>query len=196
MEENMQKTPSNYRMIGIIILMIIILVGSSTFLYFRYTQISPPENNTSNDGILPGETQPPYYPSPTPDNNGSANNNGAITPPTGPTFSVRTNDGKTLEIRNFYMDAAEKMPGYVVIKETPYYRLIFYEVDSSFLVSITNSNVPTARAVAELELPDILGITQQQICRLNIYVGVSFQVSEKYGGKTYTLNFCPGGESF
>lgn len=206
MEENIQKESINYSMIGIIILAIIIFAGGSTFLYFRYTQTPSPENGNDNGtGALPLGTQPYYPPSsgngnitPPPLNNGNTNNNNTntTTPPTGPTVSVKTQDGKMIEVKNFYANAVETMHGYVVIKETSYYRLIFYETDNSFLINITNSNVPTARAVAELELPDIFGIQQQQICRLIISIGVSIHVSEKYGGKIYGLSYCPGGETF
>ena len=103
---------------------------------------------------------------------------------------MQTKTGGTIELKNFYPQAVKTLPGYVVIKETPYYRLIFYEADTSFVISIINANVPTARAVAELEVPDTLGISQQEACQLRISIGVSLHVSETYGGKSYGLGFC------
>lgn len=115
--------------------------------------------------------------------------------PVSDTIQIQMKNGATLTVRNFYKNAVEITPyDYVVIKDTFYYRLLFFEKDNGFLVSIKDPNVETARAVAELELPDILGLAQQELCNLDIFITVPFYVSETRSGKSYTLSFCPQDE--
>jgi len=178
--------PASYGKYYGITLLIIALALGSAYLYFRNAEDVPVPNG--ND-IPPGTLPPHITPEQPPDNTKP------FIPPTGNTFSVKTRDGKNLTIKNFYREAAEVTPyGYVVIEETPDYRFLFFEQDSSFLINIRNSNVHVGRAVAESDLPDLLGISTQQICRLIISVGVSLHVSEKYGGQSYGLSFCSWGK--
>ena len=123
-------------------------------------------------------------------------NNITPTTPSGSTISNQTSDSGMLSVRNFYTDAEAKTSDDVVIRNNNYYTLFYFPHESSFLITLNDTDVHRARAVAELELPDILKVSKQDLCRLVIFITIPFDVNEKYSKENYTLSFCPGGKSF
>ena len=112
------------------------------------------------------------------------------------TIPIQTSSGERVMVKNFYKDVVEISGTSVFVRDTSQYTLIYFPAESAFLITLNDSNVHTARAVAEFELVDILGISQQDLCRLAIFITIPFDVSETYGGKSYSLSFCPNGDSF
>ena len=110
------------------------------------------------------------------------------------TIPIKAADGSTISVRDFYPTAQLVTPDDVYInKDTTYYTLIYYPKESSFLITINNSNVPLSRSVAEDELPEFLGISKNLLCKLRFFITVRFDVNEKYAKENITLSFCPGG---
>lgn len=116
--------------------------------------------------------------------------------PSSATISIKTKNSEAITLKNFYIDAVETTKDDVIVRNNNYYTLAYFPVESSFLITLHDSNVRTARAVAELELIDILGLDNSGLCQLRIFITIPFDVNEAYSKKSYGLSFCPGGESF
>lgn len=113
-----------------------------------------------------------------------------------PKLKIHTEKG-ILEVNNVYRNSVRAFSdNWVTFAENDDYSLGFYSPDESFIITLNNEDVFTARKRAEKALIKILGITQEEACLLNIFLGVSFQVNEKYSGEDYGLSFCPNGKNF
>lgn len=70
---------------------------------------------------------------------------------------------------------------------------IFYNsVPQSFTIALTDEPIGQARLEMEQSLLAMLGITEQQMCSLNYYVGVTVYVNSQFAGKNLGFSFCPG----
>lgn len=70
---------------------------------------------------------------------------------------------------------------------------IYYESAlQSFVIALTDEPVGQARSDMEQFLLSTLGITQQQMCSLNYYVGVTMYLNPQFTGKNLGFSFCPG----
>lgn len=112
------------------------------------------------------------------------------------TIHIKTSGGSPLAVKDFYKDAVQVTNDDVLVRDTNYYTLIYFPAESSFLITINDPNIRTARAVMELELGDTLGVEKQDLCELAVFINIPFDVNEIYSKKSYGLSFCPGGESF
>lgn len=119
-------------------------------------------------------------------------------PPEGDTIDVSTSVGGTLPVANFYKTADKLLLyGNVILRETPEYAIQYTRFDSSFLIIITGgANLNLARALAESDFTDLLGISQQDACMLKITIAVSHDISEKLSKRFYRPSFCPDGTAF
>lgn len=118
-------------------------------------------------------------------------------PPTSPTLTVRGETGEYITVKNFYNTADEILVyGDALIKETEYYAFLFIRFDESFLIQLKDPNVKLARAVAESDVPELLGIPQADACKLALVIGVPYRVNEQYSKEIYRLSFCPGAQGF
>ena len=73
---------------------------------------------------------------------------------------------------------------------TPDYDIAFYPKGAVFRVSINKEPVEANRRAAEKRLLEILGVSQDQACKLNVYVGISKDIDESYAGVNVGLTFC------
>ncbi|MGH7960225.1 MAG: hypothetical protein ACRERD_00170 [Candidatus Binatia bacterium] len=112
------------------------------------------------------------------------------------TVTVAARSGGSVEIRDFYPSAERIDKDYVVIKSSPKYDLIYYLIDRTFLITLSDSNVRLARAKAESDFPEILDISTQEACNLRVSLTVPSDINEQYSGKDYGLSFCPWGIPF
>jgi len=78
--------------------------------------------------------------------------------------------------------------------KTPY-SIFYVEADKSFHITLLQEPLRGTRAQAEQVLLKKLGVTEQQVCSLVVYVGVPGPVNQFYGGKELGLSFCPGAEA-
>ncbi len=122
---------------------------------------------------------------------------------TAPVLSVRAYNGVLIKVKNFIADpAVYKDPnnsGYYYLAggkpaggSIPPYQTFYFEGDQSFHVSLYDKPLAQTRQTAEAELMQKLGLTQDDMCRLNYWVAVGPGVDAKYDGKNLGWSFCPG----
>ncbi|MBU6323114.1 MAG: hypothetical protein KGI41_00060 [Patescibacteria group bacterium] len=156
-------------------------------------------------------TANPALPSPTasttanafPGSGASGGTNGA-----GVRYSLAASDGGTVLAANFLSDPKTvKDPinqGYYYLGYHPYEGvsdstatntppyLILYEADSgSFSIALLQEPIGQTRIDAEQYLMSMLGIPQDQLCRLKYSVSVPYWINSAFAGKNLGLSFCP-----
>jgi hypothetical protein len=112
-------------------------------------------------------------------------------------MSVKTTDGETVFLNNVYRQPVENLfQNGVIFKENSDYSMAFYPQDQSFIVTLLNSDIKTARNNAERDLLAALEIDEQVSCQLKVSVTVPYGVNADASGQEYGLSFCPGGKPF
>lgn len=76
------------------------------------------------------------------------------------------------------------------VSATPF-GIIFSAVDGTFAVGLEQEPLGQTRRSAESYLTSLLGVTESDLCYLNIYVGTTDQVNKFYSGRNLGLSFCP-----
>jgi len=71
------------------------------------------------------------------------------------------------------------------------YSILFGESDSSFTISLDAIPLDATRERASRDLLMMLDITEEEACKLNVQVGVTYYVDEALSGKDLGLSFCP-----
>jgi hypothetical protein len=70
---------------------------------------------------------------------------------------------------------------------------IFYNsTEQSFIIDLSEEPIGQTRLDMEQSLAATLGLTEQQMCSLNYYVGVTRYVNSQFAGKNLGFSFCPG----
>jgi len=78
----------------------------------------------------------------------------------------------------------------------PYnFGIIFNEKNGSFAIGLEKEPIAQARLDAEAYIQRALGISKEDMCLLNVFVGVPYSVNEFFSGKNLGLSFCPGSVS-
>jgi hypothetical protein len=72
------------------------------------------------------------------------------------------------------------------------YNILYYPAQNSFNIGIATEPLGPVRLEAEQYLMNALGISEQQMCELNYYVGTTVYVNPQYAGKNLGFSFCPG----
>ena len=116
-------------------------------------------------------------------------------------ITVASKDGQGLSVKNFKLYPSTvtrpNMPGRFFLAgglnthETGAPYSIFYiEPRGDFGIIILKEPVTLVRQRAERDLLDKLGLAQDQICKLNVYVQVPYDVSHEYLGQNIGFTFC------
>ncbi len=71
------------------------------------------------------------------------------------------------------------------------FTILYYGGDSSFIIGIMTEPLGQVREEAEQYLKEILGITNEEMCKLNYTIGSSAYVNQTYGGENLGFSFCP-----
>jgi hypothetical protein len=118
-------------------------------------------------------------------------------PTTQETFVIETTEGSVL-IKNFYKNPVAILPGIGLVLTTTFdYDIHFMFSDNSFTITIFNPPIVEVRRQAEEELLNILGVSEQDACKLNVHLGVHRSAdSDLGGGADYGLSFCSSGLPF
>ncbi|MFA5961412.1 MAG: hypothetical protein WC848_01875 [Parcubacteria group bacterium] len=113
------------------------------------------------------------------------------------TFTIATQTG-TVAVNNIYKlpDAKPLDLDGVNFKNTQYYYMAYYPKQQGFIIAMMDPNIQKAREIAESDFLDILGITKDQACQLNVSLTVPPTVNETASGGNYGLSFCPGETEF
>lgn len=110
-------------------------------------------------------------------------------PPQGPTFSIQTPRG-IVQVNNFYASASDATSTIVTVTSTDEYNIIYHQENSSFLITLVNRPITTARTDAENAFLQVLGISKSDACRLYVAVGIPAWVDPDHGGEVGPLSFC------
>ena len=126
-------------------------------------------------------------------------------------MTVKTNDGGTIQTKDFLHNGVT-IPdpvnrgkwllagrlGYVPgpgLKAAAYasklFTISYNEQYQNFQVALTDKPLGKARHEAEQFLIKTLGVTPNQLCRLNYFVMTDRHVDPKLGGKDLWFSFCP-----
>lgn len=190
-----------------LIWILVALVGAGVFVVLWYA--------TS----LPDITLPPSgwsYATTTPGVNGS--NNGGTAPvgttssPSGTELTLADQNGTAVAVRDFIHNGvtipdASNTGRYVLAGEPGYcssgadtcpvasstnFNIYYNSGAQSFTIALTKEPIGQARLEMEQFLLGALGITQEQLCKLNYLVGVTRYVNPQFTGKNLGFSFCPG----
>lgn len=82
-------------------------------------------------------------------------------------------------------------PGCPEGARTNNFSIAYDEGPQFFTVSLINEPLGKARIDAERFLQNALGISQEQLCTLNYYVGTTYYVNQQYSSKNLGFSFCP-----
>lgn len=116
-------------------------------------------------------------------------------------LTIPTKDGGTVTVPDFTQSAPSASEG----SERYYYLTnnadtqgasaqydIQYGTDGSVTVSLLSEPIGTARLAAEEKLRSFFPLSNDQLCSLDVIVGVPNYVNSTYSGNNLGLSFCPG----
>jgi len=105
---------------------------------------------------------------------------------------LQTSYGRPLSTVNF-----KTVPGVTSVGLDMYhldsqegYQIIFNDSNDSFAINISKKPVLNTRDVAVSRLSEILAVTVQDLCFLNIYISTTVEFSTEYGGKNIGISQC------
>lgn len=129
------------------------------------------------------------------------------------TMTVKTSDGGTIQTKDFihngvsvpaweargYWLLAGKFPNCVqtpkhkcVATPTTAYQITYIETTNFFNISLDKKPLGKVRQDAEQFLIRTLGVTPNQLCRLNYTLSTYNRVDQTYAGVDLRFSFCPG----
>lgn len=167
----------------LVILALIVFVGLAAYFFFSGDEADP-DTYTDLGGVTP------------PDGSGR-------TPGTSPSggekllISTEAGDVVINDVRTF--PATEKLGDSLYrLKDAgdeeffPAYNVVFSEANGSLAVSLNQEPFAETRLAAEEFIGRMLGIAQNDMCKLTVYVGVPFDVDPELSGTNLGFSFCPG----
>ena len=111
-------------------------------------------------------------------------------------ITIKTTAGD-VTTNNIYQNALSQLSaGGVSFKNNNYYYIAYYPQDQGFLIVMQNSDIQTARQMAEDDFLQTLGITKAQACQLRVSLTVPSYIDKAAAGGNYGLSFCPNGKPF
>ena len=136
---------------------------------------------------------------------------GTSVPVTERNYTVSASDGSTIHTKDF-VNNGETIPdvenkgtyllagtlGYCLpdIKctaaTTTDFNISYDSIEKGFTVALLTEPIGKARIKAEDFLRTRLGITNDELCRLKVYVGTTYWINEKYAAGNLGLSFCSG----
>lgn len=72
------------------------------------------------------------------------------------------------------------------------YNILFDQSTQSFTIALLTEPLGKSRHDAEVYLQGLLGISKDQMCALNYYIGTTYTVNETYAGDSLGFSSCPG----
>lgn len=128
------------------------------------------------------------------------------------TVSLATQDGSTIVANDFIRNGVtipdtQNAGRYLLAGDLEYcvldpqqcqagppvnFNVFYNSAPQSFTIALTDEPIGQARLEMEQFLLAVLGITEQQMCSLKYYVGVTIYVNSQFAGKNLGFSFCPG----
>ncbi len=109
---------------------------------------------------------------------------------------VSTKDNGDISVNDFFKNKKTIVyPEWgASLKDDPFYSLLYFTVDKSFLIVLEGGDLHTVRFDAEKEFLTLLGVTEEEACQLKVVMSVPAGVNKKASGHDYGLSFCPSGK--
>ncbi len=157
----------------IYIILIIAIIGGGIYAWFFFTEQNVKSDNVNSDSATSTGTKPmSQLP---------VNYTIADTFPKTDMVSIGTGNG-AVEVKNFYKTLVDTEEGFVIMADNENYQISYDRSDSVFYIHFRNAEV--SQSQAESELLNILGVGQQDTCKLSVLV---FQAGQSNGTN---LSFC------
>lgn len=114
-------------------------------------------------------------------------------------ISITGQNNQIIEVRNFKDDVDVTNwydPQVFLIadgknQDSDLFQIFYYDADTSIGVSLLSQPLGDIRLVAEKQLKERLGLSENEICKMKINVSTPSFVSEQYSGQNLGLSFCP-----
>ena len=159
------------------IILILAVIGGGIYAWFYFSKKAPQNNQTASlpEVSTSGTSQPAS----------SAQSSYSITDtfPKTDTISIGTSNG-SVEIKNFYKNIIDTEEGHVILADSADYQISYDRNTSIFYINLISAAAQQSKA--ENQLLGILGVGQQDICKLNVVV---LKPGQTNGGR---LSFCAG----
>lgn len=165
----------------IIVIAVIVIIATVILLILTHKKVAS-NNNAGNTGNATTGSLPSVSAT-------TSTNNF----PTGNTLTIGTPEG-SVTINNFYNNAQQISVDRtsILIEQTNTYNITYYAPDSSFNILISTTPVTTVQAQAEAAFLQVLGISKNDACKLNVTIGVPESVDPNYANENIGLSFCSG----
>jgi len=179
---------------------VVLLAGIGLFVLLQSSHTTPsPSSGTTgvNTGTSGGQNSTTVV---TPGSGGTSTSPGQTQTST---ISVASANGGSVQVNDFRNDpltaTTSNIPDHYFISGgldpnttgAPY-SIMYVNSDQSFTVSLWVEPIADTRHLAEQDLLQRLGISQQDACNLRYTVLVPYSVSPVYAGKNLGFSFCPG----
>lgn len=180
----------------ILVSTVLVLVFGALFVYMSMRKTPVPVNTNSPTNSFPVSS------STNPINQDPVNTDDG-------TLSIMTSTGE-IKTRNFVRepetvkDPVNKDTYYLgnhypfdgsQSQQSPEYIIMYIPSTQYFNVSLLSEPIATSRIHAEEYLLEHLGVSKQELCRLNYMVSVPYFVNEFYTSQDLRFSFCPGSVS-
>ncbi|OGZ00314.1 MAG: hypothetical protein A3B13_01135 [Candidatus Liptonbacteria bacterium RIFCSPLOWO2_01_FULL_45_15] len=156
--------------IALYIILILAVIGGGVYAWFYF---SKNDTQAGPAAKLPSVSSSSSLPSPS--------YSIADTFPKTETISIGTGNG-SIEVKNFYKTLVDTEEGSIIMADNENYQISYERSTSVFYIHFRNDAV--SQSQAEADLLNVLGISQQDACKLNVLV---FQPGKTNGAK---LSFC------
>ena len=156
--------------IALYIILILAVIGGGVYAWFYF---SKNDTQAGPAAELPSVSSSSSLPSPS--------YSIADTFPKTETISIGTGNG-SIEVKNFYKTLVDTEEGSIIMADNENYQISYERSTSVFYIHFRNDAV--SQSQAEADLLNVLGISQQDACKLNVLV---FQSGLAEGSR---LSFC------
>jgi hypothetical protein len=110
-------------------------------------------------------------------------------------ITIKSKSGN-ITVKNFEKNAEATSNGLFYFADNKSYNIAFNPTTNEFIVTLLiNQEIEKTRKEAENELISALGISQQDACKLKVFLYVSAAINDKLS-TNHNLSFCPENISF
>ncbi len=149
----------------IYIILALAVIGGGAYAWFYFSKRNG--TGTQPASSLPAVQSQPQAQAPASQQSASLSNSITDSFPKTETINIGTGSG-SIEVKNFYNIAADTEEGFVIIEDASDYQIAYDRSTSNFYISM--KSITAQQSKAEDRLLAILGIGQNDICRLNVLV--------------------------
>ncbi len=113
---------------------------------------------------------------------------------------IKTSGGD-IEINNVEKEATKSVKygnnfEYIIKEDTSGYSISYFPQNQGFIIAISSPEIQKVRETAEADFLNILGVSKEKACLLNVDLGAIYSANAEAAGKNYGLSFCPNGKPF